>query len=164
MLLWCPDWPVVAAEIVLGTPASGAVAVLLGNRVVACSEAARREGVRRGLRRREAQGRCPQLVVLDHDAGRDARAFEAVVAAVEEVAVGVEVIRPGACALAARGPVRYFGGEEAAAERIVEQIAEVCAVESQVGIADGVFAAGVGAGGGGGGAGGGAGRLPGRAA
>ena len=39
--------------------------------------------------------------------------------AVEEVAVGVEVIRPGACAMAARGPARYFGGEEAAAERIV---------------------------------------------
>ena len=65
------------------------------------------------------------------------------VAAVEEVAVGVEVIRPGACALAARGPARYFGGEELAAERIVEQVAQACAVESQVGIADGVFAAGL---------------------
>jgi protein ImuB len=63
------------------------------------------------------------------------------VAAVEEVAVGVEVIRPGACALAARGPARYFGGEESAAERIVEQVAQGCSVESQVGIADGVFAA-----------------------
>ncbi len=143
LLLWCPDWPVVAAEIVDGVPASGAVVVLHGNRVVACSETARREGVRRGLRRREAQSRCPQLVVVDHDPGRDARAFEPVVAAVEEVAVGVEVIRPGACAVAARGPARYFGSEEAAAERIVEQVAEACAVESQVGIADGVFAAGL---------------------
>ncbi|GAB3861987.1 hypothetical protein GCM10029963_67420 [Micromonospora andamanensis] len=65
------------------------------------------------------------------------------VAAVEEVAVGVEVIRPGACALAARGPSRYLGGEEAAAERIVEQVALSCAVESQVGVAAGVFAAGL---------------------
>ena len=143
LLLWCPDWPVAAAEIVEGIPAAGAVVVLHGNRVIACSEAARREGVRRGLRRREAQSRCPRLVVVEHDPGRDARAFEPVVAAVEEVAVGVEVIRPGACALAARGPARYFGGEEAAAERIVEQVAESCAVESQVGIADGVFAAGL---------------------
>jgi protein ImuB len=77
------------------------------------------------------------------DPGRDARAFEPVVAAVEDVAVGVEVIRPGACALAARGPVRYFGGEEQAAERIVEHVAQACAVECQVGIADGVFAAGL---------------------
>ena len=143
LLLWCPDWPVIAAEIVDGVAASGPVAVLHGNRVLACSEAARADGVRRGLRRREAQSRCPQLVVVDHDPGRDARAFEPVVAAVEEVAVGVEVIRPGACALAARGPARYFGGEEPAAERIVEQVAQACAVESQVGIADGVFAAGL---------------------
>jgi protein ImuB len=148
LLLWCPDWPVIAAEIVDGVPADGAVVVLHGNRVVACSEAARADGVRRGLRRREAQSRCPRLVVVEHDAGRDARAFEAVVVAVEEVAVGVEVIRPGACALAARGSARYFGSEEAAAERIVEQVAEACSVESQVGIADGVFAAGLAARGG----------------
>jgi protein ImuB len=143
LLVWCPDWPVIAAEIVDGVPAAGPVAVLHANRVLACSEAARADGVRRGLRRREAQGRCPQLVVVEHDPGRDARAFEPVVAAVEDVAVGVEVVRAGACAVAARGPVRYFGGEEAAAERIVEQVAQACAVESQVGIADGVFAAGL---------------------
>src|SRR3954470_10744275 len=143
LLLWCPDWPVVAAEIVEGVSASGPVAVLHANRVLACSEAARADGVRRGLRRREAQSRCPQLVMVDHDPGRDARAFEPVVTAVEEVAVGVEVIRPGACALAARGPARYFGSEERAAERIVEHVAQECGVESQVGIADGVFAAGL---------------------
>ncbi|MCW3844787.1 DNA polymerase Y family protein [Micromonospora yasonensis] len=143
LLLWCPDWPVLAAEIVDGVPATDPVVVLHGNRVVACSERARAEGVRRGLRRREAQGRCPQLTVVDHDPGRDARAFEPVVAAVEEVAAGVEVLRPGACALVARGPSRYLGGEEAAAERIVEHVAQTCAVESQVGIADGVFAAGL---------------------
>jgi protein ImuB len=143
MTLWCPDWPVIAAEIVDGVPAAGPVVVLHANRVLACSETARADGVRRGLRRREAQSRCPQLVVVEHDPARDARAFEPVVAAVEEVAVGVEVIRPGTCALAARGPARYFGGEEVAAERIVEQVAQVCAVEAQVGVADGVFAAGL---------------------
>ncbi|MER5338074.1 DNA polymerase Y family protein [Micromonospora sp. NPDC002717] len=143
LLLWCPDWPVLAAEIVDGVPATGPVAVLHANRVVACSERARAEGVRRGLRKREAQGRCPQLTVVEHDPGRDARAFEPVVAAVEELVAGVEVVRPGACAVAARGPSRYLGGEEAAAERIVEHVAQACAVESQVGIADGVFAAGL---------------------
>ncbi|MEV1287955.1 DNA polymerase Y family protein [Micromonospora sp. NPDC049679] len=143
LLVWCPDWPVIAAEIVDGVPASTPVAVLHANRVVACSEAARAEGVRRGLRKREAQSRCPQLTTVDHDPGRDARAFEPVVAAVEEIAAGVEVVRPGACALAARGPARYFGGEERAAEQIIEQVAQTCAVESQIGIADGVFAAGM---------------------
>nr|WP_228532261.1 DNA polymerase Y family protein [Micromonospora sp. ANENR4] len=143
MLLWCPDWPVLAAEIVDGVPATDPVVVLHANRVIACSERARAEGIRRGLRRREAQGRCPHLTVVDHDPGRDVRAFEPVVAAVEEVVAGVEVIRPGACATAARGPSRYLGGEEAAAERIVEHVAQSCAVESQAGIADGVFAAGL---------------------
>ncbi|MEV0898044.1 DNA polymerase Y family protein [Actinoplanes sp. NPDC049802] len=143
LLVWCPDWPVVAAEIVAGVPSAEPVAVMFGNRVLACSEAARREGVRRGLRRREAQGRCPHLAVVEHDPGRDARAFEPVVVAIEGVVAGVEVIRPGACAVAARGPARYFGGEETAAERIVEQVALECAVECQIGLADGVFAAGI---------------------
>ncbi|MDG4799600.1 DNA polymerase Y family protein [Micromonospora sp. WMMD980] len=143
LLLWCPDWPVLAAEIVDGVPATDPVVVLHANRVVACSERARAEGIRRWLRRREAQGRCPGLTVVEHDPGRDARAFEPVVAAVEEVVAGIEVIRPGACATAARGPSRHLGGEEAAAERIVEHVAQSCAVESQVGVADGVFAAGL---------------------
>ncbi|NJC83534.1 DNA polymerase Y family protein [Planosporangium mesophilum] len=141
MVLWCPDWPVIAVEIVEGVPAHRPVAVMHANRVLACSPAARTEGVRRGLRRREAQGRCPELVVVDHDAARDTRAFEPVVAAVEELAAGVEVVRPGVCALAVRGPARYFGGEEEVAELLVEHVAQVCDVEAQAGIADGVFAA-----------------------
>lgn len=143
IVIWCPDWPVVAAEIVDGYPADEPVAVLHANRVLATSPAARAEGVRRGLRKREAQGRCPHLIVLEHDPGRDMRAFEPVLTAVEEVAPGVETLRPGACALAARGPARYYGGEALAAERLVEQIAQRCDVEAQVGIAEGTFAAGL---------------------
>ena len=76
---------------------------------------ARRRG-RRGLRRREAQSRCPGLVVVEHDPARDARAFEPVVAAVEAFCPGVEVVRPGVCAFATRGPSRYFGGDDALAD------------------------------------------------
>jgi protein ImuB len=143
LLVWCPDWPVIAIEIVAGIPARAPVAVLHAGRVVACSPAARAAGVARGLRKREAQSRCPELVVTEHDPGRDARAFEPVVAAVEQVVAGVEVVRPGACALAVRGPARYFGSEQRAAERIVEQVAQECGVEAQAGVADGVFAAGL---------------------
>ncbi|GAB7047403.1 DNA polymerase Y family protein [Catenuloplanes indicus] len=143
LLLWCPDWPVVAAEIAEGVAVGGRVAVLRSNRVVACSEAARVDGVRRGLRKREAESRCPGLTVVEWDPARDARAFEPVVAAIEEKAAGIEVLRPGAAALAARGPARYFGGEERAAELIVEHVAASCEVEAQAGIADGTFAAGL---------------------
>jgi protein ImuB len=143
LVVWCPDWPVIAAEIIEGWPAGEPVAVMHANRVLASSPAARDEGIRRGLRKREAQGRCPGLIVLEHDPGRDARAFEPVLAAVEEIAPGVETLRPGVCALAMRGPARYFGGEEAAGEHIVEHIAQQCSVEAQIGIAEGTFAAGL---------------------
>ncbi|MDQ1645691.1 MAG: protein ImuB [Cryptosporangiaceae bacterium] len=138
--VWCPDWPVAAAAAAEGMAAHLPAAIIYGNAVIACSEVARADGVRRGLRRREAQARCPELVIFAHDPGRDARAFEPVVAAVEELAPGVEVVRPGLCAFAARGPVRYFGGEAEVAERIVDQVAG-CGAEALVGIADGVFAA-----------------------
>jgi protein ImuB len=143
LLVWCPDWPVVAAEIEAGVSGATPVAVLHANRVVACSPAARAEGVTEGLRRREAQSRCPELAVVAHDPGRDARGFEPVVVAVEQVVAGVAVVAPGTCAFAVRGPARYFGGEQPAAEQVVEQIARECGVEAQAGIADGIFAAGL---------------------
>src|SRR5205085_8331323 len=115
LVVWCPDWPVVAA----GFSADEPVVVVHANRVMACSAAARAEGVRRGLRRREAQGRCPGLTVGEHDPAADARAFEPVVAVVEAFAPGVEIVRPGVCALATRGPSRYFGGDRALAAKIV---------------------------------------------
>ena len=81
LLAWCPDWPVIAVGLTEGVDVHGPVAVLHANRVLACSPAARVEGIRRGLRKREAQSRYPNLVVVTHDPGRDARAFEPVVAA-----------------------------------------------------------------------------------
>ncbi len=141
LVVWVPDWPVIAAGRIDGVDVHAPVAVVHANRVVACSPAARADGVRRGLRQREAQGRCPHIRVVTHDPGRDARAFEPLVAAVEASAPGVEILRPGLCAVAARGPARYFGGEIVAAERIVEHLAVTCEVEAQIGIADGIFAA-----------------------
>lgn len=138
---WCPDWPVVAAAAAEGIPPQRPVAVLAAGRVVACSAAARSSGVRRGLRRREAQSRCAQLVVLAHDPDRDARAFEPVVSAVEALAPGVEIVQPGLVVVPARGPVAYFGSEQEVAERLVDLVAAQSEVECQIGIADGVFAA-----------------------
>ena len=132
LVVWVPDWPVVAAALV-DEPA----AVVYANRVVACSAPARAEGVRRGLRRREAQGRCPEITVVEHDPTRDARAFEPVVAAVERLTPRVEIVRPGLCAFATRGPSRYFGGDAALAERVLEEVPLRCAV----GVADSRFAA-----------------------
>ncbi len=141
LALWSPDWPVTAAARAAGVPPHRPAAVFVANRVLACSAVARAQGIRRGLRRREAQARCPDLAVLTPDPDRDARAFEPVVLAVEELAPGVEVVRPGLVALAAQGPVGYFGGELPAAEQMVDQVAARTGVECQVGFADGLFAA-----------------------
>ncbi|MEV0467568.1 DNA polymerase Y family protein [Nocardia tengchongensis] len=135
LVVWCPDWPAVAAAAEAGAEATRAVAVLAANRVVACTATARAEGIRRGLRKREAQGRCPDLLVAQDDPDRDARLFEPVVVAVDATVPGVEVLRPGMLALAARGAARFFGSEEAAAERLVDAVAAV-GVECQIGIAD----------------------------
>ncbi|HEU5084467.1 MAG TPA: DNA polymerase Y family protein [Acidimicrobiales bacterium] len=143
MVVWVPDWPLVAAGIDAATPA----AVFVANRVVACTAAARAAGVRRHMRRREAQGRAPALLVLDRDADRDARAFEPVVLALEALTPRLEVTRPGRCAFPTRGPARYFGGDVALAERAVDVVAEVLGerggepVAVAVGVADGPFGA-----------------------
>ena len=141
LALWSPDWPVTAAAMAAHVASHRPAAVVVANRVLACSAVARSQGVRRGLRRREAQARCPELVVLERDPERDARAFEPVVVAVEELAPGVEVVRPGLVALAAQGPVGWFGGEQAAAEELIDRIAARTGVECQVGVADGLFGA-----------------------
>ncbi|MGH3935350.1 MAG: DNA polymerase Y family protein [Pseudonocardiaceae bacterium] len=141
VVVWCPDWPVVAGMAVEGLSAHQPVAVVAANRVAACSAAARAQGVRCGQRRREAQGRCPELAVLADDPDRDARAFEPVITAVETLASGVEVVRPGLIAVPARGPTRYFGSEPVVAEQIVDVVAARAGVQCQIGIADGLFAA-----------------------
>ena len=147
LAVWCMDWPAVAAAAAAGLAVTEPVAVTLANRIVACSAAARAAGVRRGLRRRESQARCPQLHVAAADPAREARFFERVTAAVDDVVPRAEVLRPGLLVLPVRGAARYFGSEQTAAERLVDAVAAT-GVECQVGIADqlptAVFAARVG--------------------
>ncbi len=138
--VWCPDWPVTVARAETGLAATEPVAVLTANRVVACSHPAREQGIRRGLRRREAQARCPELVILPRNVAAEARAFEPVLAAVESVALGVEVGRPGLAMLGIRGATRYFGGEAAVLQALVRAIAEHTE-DVLIGVADGAFAA-----------------------
>jgi len=129
------DWPAVAAAAAAGQSATAPIAVTLANRVIACSSAARAAGVRRGLRRREAAARCPQLHVATADADRDARFFEGVIAAVDDLVPRAEVLRPGLMVLPVRGAARYFGSEADAAERLIDAVAAAGA-ECQAGVAD----------------------------
>lgn len=135
LAIWCMDWPAVAAAAAAGLSPQVPVAVTLANRVIACSASARAAGVRRGVRRREAAARCPQLHIAAADADRDARLFEAVMAAVDDLVPRAELLRPGLLVLPMRGAARYYGSEQQAAERLIDAVA-VAGAECQAGIAD----------------------------
>ena len=162
LVFWVPDWPIHAhlrdqeaeeqpQERV--SPAQAAdppptndraiapIALIAQHRVVACSPAARAEGVRTGLREREAQSRCPNLVVHAHQPEVDERRFAPVVAALEQLIPEIELRRPGLCAMRVRGPARYYGGEEPAAAALLQLATELGFPLARVGIADGLFAA-----------------------
>ena len=142
LVVWWPDWPVVAAGAALDEP----VAVVHANRVVACSPAARGEGVQVGMRRRDAQARCPELRVLNDDPVGAARVFEPVAVALEALTPRVQVVHPGCVAFPTRGPSRYHGGDRALA-RAAARLAQEAGPSAGrlgvvgVGVADGLFAA-----------------------
>ena len=135
----CDSWPVVA----LGYPLTEPVAVVAAGRVVAASPEARRHGVAPGLRLRTAAARCADLVVRERDLATESRAFEPVVAALDDVTPELEVSGPGTCAFAARGLSRYCGDDEALAGRVLERVTQVLGGRTgvRVGIADGPFTA-----------------------
>ena len=122
-VLWCPNWAVVAAQAALDEP----VVVLHGNRVIAQSLAAGREGIVVGQRRRQAQACCPHVRLVAHDPDGDARRFENVVTAIAALIPRVEITEPGMLSFLAKGPSRYFGGEQAMAERMTDLATSVIA-------------------------------------
>lgn len=134
MVLSWPQWSVVAAEVASGVPA----AVVHANRVLAISSMARHEGVRVGMRRREAQSRCPSVEIIAHDLARDARRFEAVVAAIEPLTPMAEVLAPGRVAFATRGPSRYWGGDEALAALVLRHVRDAIHIDTSVNPGPGV--------------------------
>jgi hypothetical protein len=79
---------------------------------------------------------CPELQ-QEGARGEEARRFVQVVARAGELCPWAHPIRLGVCALPARGPARFFGGEEMVVSRLVEAVGE----DARVGVADGLFAA-----------------------
>ncbi len=75
----------------------------------------------------------------------DAHHCEPVAAALEQFTPLAEALRPGLHAFGARGPSRYFGGEQALSELAAEAVAGAVSSASRVGagVADGLFAAGL---------------------
>lgn len=138
--VWYPDWPVKAAAVPADIPA----VVVHANRVVARTRVAAAEGVVLGQRRREAQRRCPDAVILVHEPDRDARAFESVVHEVGHFTPRLEIVEPGWLCLDARGPSRYHGGDHRLARQLIAALTHTnndndTGTRVQVGVADGRF-------------------------
>lgn len=87
--------------------------------------------------RRQAEALAPTASILERDRGEEARRFETVIDAVEDLVPRVEVAEPGLLFVPVAGAARFYGGEEALANRVVERIPE----GARVAVAHGPFAA-----------------------
>lgn len=141
LVAWCPNWSIEAVGRTLGSKTPALLALTRAGRVVAVSPAAADEAVTPGLRIREAQVRCPDLVVLPHDPEVDERHFAPVLRAIEKVVPHVHVSRPGTAALRITGAARFYGGEDAVAEALFDQLGDAQVADVRMAIADGLFAA-----------------------
>ncbi len=143
--LWCPDWPVVALRSRDAALRDVPVAVVeraeRGLVVVAASAEARAEGVTLDLRRREAEVRCPGLIVAEADPQVEARTFERVARAVETFTPRFVLEDPGRLTFPTRGPSRYFGGDATMTMRVLGAVRDIGITDARVGVADGGFAA-----------------------
>jgi protein ImuB len=143
--LWCPDWPIVVQR--ARDPALRDAPVVVVERaerglvVIAASTEAVAEGVTLGLRRREAEARCPGVTVAEADPNVEARAFERVARAVETFTPRFVLEEPGRVTFPTRGPSRYFGGDTAMAVRCLDAVRAIGITDARVGVADGGFAA-----------------------
>ncbi|CAN5797058.1 DNA polymerase Y family protein [soil metagenome] len=133
--MWFPEW---ALEREIASPGEPLV-IVEGQpaRVVAGSSSVLALGVEIGMLRRQAEALAPSVTVLERDRGEEARRFEQVVVAIEEVVPRVEASEPGLAFVPVEGALRYYGGEEP----LVQRVSEVVPEGGRLGVADGPWAA-----------------------
>jgi len=138
-VLRVPDWPVVVARQTGALPAGGeqgtSGAIVHALRIVACDEGARADGVRLGMRVRDAQGASPMLALAPADPVGEALAFERVVRAVLAVVPAAQPVGDGALAFRMRGASRFYGSESRAIEAVRGALAPL-GLTAAFGVAD----------------------------
>ena len=141
LVLHAPDWAVRAQARASHLDEAAPLALIAAGRVTGCTAAARAEGVREGMRQREAQGRAPGLQLLPDDPSVAVRAFEPMLSELDAAMPGWHPLLPGTAATRTRGPARYYGNETAAARAVLAIAAQHAAPGARVGVAQGLFAA-----------------------
>lgn len=134
LALWFPDWPVQAA--IMQGLAQPRTAIMLAahHRITVCNGAARAQGVRRGMRVREARS-ISNATLLDAEETRDAAVFAGIADSLDQVASSIEILRPGLALVNAEAAGRYHSGETIAAEKLIDASAQE-GMDSFIGIAD----------------------------
>ena len=145
LVLWIPDWSVIAAQCDDELPEAvrgAALALIHQGAVVGCSPEASATGVRVGMKRRDAQMRCPGLSVLPDSPERNRRVFDQVLLALQDTVSQHTLVEPGLVAFAARGLSRFYGGEEASAKALMSALSlSEHSFHSRVGVSDDLFSA-----------------------
>ncbi|MBC2682176.1 Y-family DNA polymerase [Corynebacterium anserum] len=118
-VLWFPDWPVYAIGRSKGWDVLEPAAIIVEHKILACNVAARRAGVKRGMKQRHALAACPQLLVSGDDSAQQAMVHEDVLTALSHVAAGIETLRPGLLVLPMTPLAKYYGSEDIAVELLL---------------------------------------------
>ncbi len=119
--------------------------LIVDDRVAGATDDVLAAGVGLGMPRREAEALAPFATVLTRDPGEESRRFDPVVEVIEDLIPRVEMVSPGLVFVPIDGAVRFYGGEDALAERVVKELDRLVGHErgghALVGVADGPFAA-----------------------
>jgi protein ImuB len=115
--VWFPTWSLTRPDAPSDEPF-----LVVDDRVAAASDEVLAAGVTPGMPRREAEALAPFARVLARDIGEEARRFEEVVAVVENLVPRVEVVVPGLLFVPVAGAVHYYGGEEALANQVSQEL------------------------------------------
>ena len=138
--MWFPMWSLTRPDAPSDEPL-----LVVDDRVTGATEEVLAAGVALGMPRREAEALAPFATVMVRDPGDEARRFEPIVTAVEDLVPRVEVVSPGLLFVPVAGAVRFYGGEELLAERMAKELDALTGSrrggQALVGIADGPFAA-----------------------
>lgn len=122
-VLWFPDWPVYAASRTEGWDVLHPAAVIAEHRVEACNAAARKAGVRAGMKQRHALATCPTLNVAADDPAQQAAVHEELLVELESVAAHIETVRAGLLAFPMHALAKFYGDEDRAVELLLNATA-----------------------------------------
>ncbi len=142
--LWCPSWPVTACWLALGNKPD--IPTVIFDRddnkahVLATCSNAYSAGIRRGMRKRSAESIVPDALFAVSDSILENKMFTQVLDATRDMVPQVSLVRPGRLECNARGPSRYFGGEEYAARELLRRVKSLGIEDVFIGVANTRFA------------------------